>query len=191
MVQQGIMEPCAAWVKRTTSGAHQTAEAVMMPLIEGAADPLRYGALLQMQYGFYRPMEGLITPMVNTMTLPDPLFKWSLLIEEDLAVLGMKPAAQSPYLPGIKTEFSALGALYVLEGAALGGRIIARMLQAHDRLPQNAFHFFKGREEATGPHWTRFTRFLNEHVTTETQIKEVGAAAAATFAAYTLWMQTL
>jgi heme oxygenase len=190
MLQQEIGETWSACVKEQTRSHHRTAEAVMMPLIERANNPQAYGTLLQMQYGFYQPLEQLIFPFVRLLPLPDLFSPRSELIQKDLEVLQMQPDGVSPFLPEIKDSFAALGALYVLEGAALGGRIIARMLAAHATLPNAAFSFFKGREESTGAYWTRFTQFLNRHVNTAGEMQVVGEAASATFTAYTRWMQT-
>ncbi len=180
MLQEEIKETCAAWIKEQTHSHHRTAEAVVMPLIERADRPADYGALLQMQYGFYHPVEQMIFPHLQTLPLPDPFFQRSALIQKDLQVLHMQPGRLSPYLPPVADALAALGVLYVLEGAALGGRIIARMLSAHAALPKEAFSFFKGREEATGAYWIRFTQFLNRQARTAGQIQAVSTAAAAT-----------
>lgn len=192
MLQPEVKETCAAWVKHATRIPHEEAEAVMMPLIKAADTPVRYTTLLQGVYGFYRPMEAMLDPFAAIMPLPDGPFRRTHLLEKDIGILGHTPTAQCcTHLPEINNNLQAVGALYVLEGAALGGRIIARMLGQHVGLPAPAFHFFKGREEATGAYWTRFTQFMNRQAQTRFQLQQVSEAAHATFAAYTHWMKTL
>jgi heme oxygenase len=181
---------CAPRVKEATRVSHATAEEVMMPLITGATTPHRYAALLQKLYGFYHPLEQLIQPFSAELQLPYSLEKSGLLVQ-DLVQLGSREKGTlCAQMPVIENRYDALGALYVLEGAALGGRIIARMLSVHKDLPPSAFAFFEGRGKETGPHWTQFTQLMNHQARTESQIAQVCAAASATFERHTEWMKT-
>lgn len=182
---------CAPRVKEATRASHEAAEAIMNPLIAAATTPDAYGVLLKKLYGFYRPMEQLLVPFASQLQLDYNLEK-SHLILQDLQTLGVaNDAAICTKLPEINNWLDALGALYVLEGASLGGRIIARMLTANGQLPPNAFSFFDGRGKETGPHWTRFTQLMNQQAVTEEEIEQVCAAATATFDLHAEWMKTL
>lgn len=192
MVQTVATETCAAWVKRTTRGKHEAAEAVMMPLIQSATDAPAYGRLLQGMYGFYTPMEQMLTPWVQAMGLHLQDYRKAHLILGDLHVLQQQPPISlCTHLPTISNQWEALGALYVLEGASLGGRVIARMLRAHQAIPAGAFQFFEGHGQNTGSHWKAFIAFLDQQAQTPEQMEQVGSAADATFTAHALWMQTI
>lgn len=182
---------CAARVKEGTRASHKAAEVIMMPWITGATTPHRYTQLLQKLYGFYHPLEESIQGFAKELQLPYSFKKSSLLLQ-DLYVLGFPPSvAFAKQLPQLHNKYDALGALYVLEGAALGGRLIARMLSAHAGLPKAAFSFFEGRGAETGPHWTRFTQLMNQQTQTESQMAQVCTAATTTFELHTEWMKTL
>ena len=181
---------CAAYVKENTRESHEAAERVMMPLIQNADTPQRYTLLLQKLYGFYHPLEQLIKPFAGSMALPHD-FEKSHLLQQDLERLGSEvPATVCTRMPHFKNNFEALGALNVLEGAALGGRIIARMLSKYESLPPDAFSFFEGRGKETGPHWTGFVNFMNGHAKNGAQIEKVCAAAMETFDLHAAWMIT-
>jgi heme oxygenase (biliverdin-IX-beta and delta-forming) len=180
---------CADRVKEETRQSHEAAEQVMMPLIENATTPEQYGILLQKLFGFYRPLEQVLQPFAQQMNLPFSFQKSHLLLS-DLQSLGLKPGgAHCTKLPQINDRFSALGALYVLEGAALGGRVICRMLQAKSTLLPEAFCFFEGRGKETGPHWKAFTQFLNSQADCPEHMDQVCTAAKQTFDLHAAWMK--
>ncbi len=62
---------------------------------------------------------------------------------------------------------TAIGGLYCLEGATLGGRVIARHLRRHlgDPLPAEAFLDFHG--DSASAAWKRFGRALDELAATD------------------------
>lgn len=165
---------------------------MMMPLILSAKTTEAYARLLKGMYGFYQPMEERIAPFLPLMNFPQPVSNRAHHILTDLQALGANGIIPlSTDLPVLNDPLEALGALYVLEGSSLGGRIIARMLRKEAALPANAFQFFEGHQENTGAHWQAFVRRLNQLAVTPSEIATVSAAANITFAAHTRWMQTL
>ena len=102
------------------------------------------------------------------------------LLEADLATLDAAPAGQRPGLnaPGREALF---GALYVAEGSALGGRVIARQLDYLFDAAEGRT-FFKGAGDA-GPHWRAFLRALaNDNG--EAALPQMIAGAEASFALF-------
>ncbi|OLY93163.1 heme oxygenase [Cnuella takakiae] len=192
MLHPEAIETCAAVLKRQTQAQHQLAETTMMPLIHQATSSTSYARLLKGMYGFYQPLEEQIAPFLPRINFPLPVSNRAHHILTDLQVLGVNGMIPlSTQLPLIESPLQALGALYVLEGSALGGRIIARMLRKQDSLPDNAFHFFEGHQENTGAHWQAFIRHLNQFAVTTPDIEKVSGAANETFAAHTRWMKTV
>jgi heme oxygenase len=60
-------------------------------------------------------------------------------------------------LPELPSFARALGALYVLEGATLGARVILRDLESRMRIAIfGATRFFGGRGDSVEPMWTTF-----------------------------------
>jgi len=118
-----------------------------------------YGGLLADLRGFYGPIEAALTSVRGWAQLTPPLDVpsrcRSALLDEDLRGLGIaapldRVAAPLPALPSLA---HGLGCLYVIEGSALGGRIVARRARAAlgSALPV-AFFSSAGRDEV-GADW--------------------------------------
>jgi heme oxygenase len=77
----------------------------------------------------------------------------------------------------------------VLEGAALGGQIIARELERQLGITRdNGAAFFVGEGAATAARWTRVLAWLDELARTGGREDEIVAAAIDTFRALTRWL---
>lgn len=142
---------------------------------------------LAKMYGFLAPYEAQLHAQA---TLFGPA--WQLdqryrapLILNDLAQLGHHAAPLlCPALPPLGTRAQLLGAMYVLEGATLGGQVIARQL---DKAGIATHAFFTGRAERTGPLWKSFCQHLAEAAETDEQAAIV-ASAVYTFQALSTWL---
>ena len=157
----------SADLKAQTRPHHDAAEA--SPAMQAVmADDLTRDAYrdhLTRLLAFYGPTEAALADVAGLAeTLPDlgarlVKTKW---LKEDLAVLGQAataPTAQAPPLDVAR----ALGALYVIEGSTLGGRIIARHL--HDALGVTAdagARFYLSYGDQRGPRWTAFKQALDQ-----------------------------
>ena len=101
-------------------------------------------------------------------------------LERDLRSLGMEPSnrirpVDLGELPSLDSVDSVLGALYVVQGSSLGGKIIYREIQANLNIDADSgAAFFFGNGEQTGPRWKEFTTLLNQRVSNA----EVAAEAA-------------
>jgi heme oxygenase len=150
---------------------------------KGTIDLASYRMLLCRMYGFHMAFEGAagIAP------------ERSLWLAEDLRTLGLTEMAiaelpRCAALPGLDTEHRRLGALYVAEGSALGGRELAKRL---DTLfapgERNGRRFFSGRDADTGKAWRVFCDRLDGHPVDDAARDETIAAAVETFAAFEDW----
>jgi len=75
---------------------------------------------------------------------------------------GTLPDASWNELPAIRSHAEALGAMYVMEGSTMGGKIIARMIEGQAGISgPSGFSFFNGYGEETGRMWEEFKVFLN------------------------------
>lgn len=89
-------------------------------------------------------------------------------LERDMAVLGVRPLSPPDGLAQalrLHSPEAAWGALYVVEGSALGGQLIARQLS--ERLGITAERggaFFAGWGERTGSRWREFRELLDIEV---------------------------
>jgi heme oxygenase len=158
--------------------------------IEALIDPLKnfrsldaYKAHVLKSWRFYLPLEGCLGG-----------FDWSAaginfvsrrkapLIEQDLRVLGIRQPPLEDVQPMARQTLDfALGCLYVLEGATLGGQIISRHLATLGIGPANGGLFFHGYGPKTGEMWKSFQRSATRYCVTEEQIGEAVSGAQSTF----------
>jgi heme oxygenase len=99
------------------------------------------------------------------------------------------PRALPTLLPDLPSFAHALGALYVIEGATLGGRLILRDLEPRiGASVTGATRFFGGRGETVGPMWLRFRTALDEFSLEQPQLcTDVVTGAERTFRAMLVW----
>jgi heme oxygenase len=152
-----------------------------------------YTAVLGVNYGFYAPLEARLlaaadwravgfdlTPRLKTPLLAADLSRFGL---ADELLRAMPHCVGLPRLPNLP---AALGCLYVLEGATLGGQLIARQLAAGLAIgPSSGAAFYNSYCAALGPMWQSFNQFAEEHGRGHEDA--VIAAASATFAALEAW----
>lgn len=182
--------PLAGRVKERTKALHQETEELLLPKLATIGTPDDYARILEMFYGFFLPVQQRIETQLSATEIPDLADRRkaaSLL--HDLAAIG-KPGEQLPLctiLPAIKNKAQAFGALYVLEGATLGGRIMTRMLRANNAfpVPEEALHFFAGYGDQTGSRWASFLQALNR----QQEVDLLTEAANETFLCLKGWIQ--
>lgn len=160
-----------------------------MPSLDELATPACYAAALRALHGFHAAWEPAIwrLPGLAEAGIDGGRRKLPLL-EADLRALGIEPCGPAPEarIPGAA---QALGALYVLEGATLGGRIIyRRVADALGVTPERGAAYFQGYGEDTGARWKAFgsaaTRFADE----TGEGARVVEGAVACFAALEAWL---
>ena len=153
--------------------AQTRAEHVAM---EGALDLMRddllladYRRLLEQYFAFYAPVETQLAGVLVAVPLGGLEFETRRklpLLRADLAALG-GPAADTlavcDALPPLHTPAQAMGCLYVLEGATLGGMVIGRHVQRTLGLtPDCGARFFHGSGARTAEMWRAFRAALAE-----------------------------
>ena len=148
----------------------------------------RYGRVLVAFHGFYAALEAQFRRhhRVASLALDFDLPCRAPLLMADLAVLGMSPVAHDDVpLPEIRTLSEFAGRLYVVEGAALGGQILARHLADRWALGrESGAAFFSGSgPRETGRRWTRVLAWLERAAKSGADARDMGAAASATFRA--------
>ncbi|RYZ31051.1 MAG: hypothetical protein EOO10_00545 [Chitinophagaceae bacterium] len=176
-------------VKHETAFLHQEVEQLLIPRLNAIQSLEDYTAILQSFYAYYLPIEKAIQQQVSSSILPDiEKRRTAMLIVDDLAFLGISIDEKCcENLPEITSTAQAFGALYVLEGSTLGGKMIAKMLAKNSSvsIPPGALNFFNGYKEATGKMWTGFIEVLNQQTDADTIIH----AANQTFYYLKNWLQ--
>jgi heme oxygenase (biliverdin-IX-beta and delta-forming) len=105
----------------------------------------------------------------------------------DLAALGAPPADRSPELPPVDGTDAALGRMYVLEGATLGGRFIDRHLTGLPSMAGVRLRAFSPYGERTGEMWHAFRRAARARVAAGGDAGRIVSAAGTTFAVLAEW----
>ena len=112
---------------------------------------------------------------------------------DDLLSFGASTTAlaRCQHLPRLDSVAEVLGCLYVIEGASLGGQIIAKHLKANLGLtPETGASFFSGYGASTGDYWLAFKTLLTEVATTLDQDDQIVRSAKSTFQTLGDWLST-
>ena len=130
---------------------------LLQPLFCASLSISEYGDMLAALHGFYAAAETIIEDGLNNHSLPLTYHDRRKLpaIADDLAQLQRYPWPFEQSFPRLSHSAQLIGLLYVVEGASLGGQMIAarlRQQQRHD-LPLS---FYSGSGENVNQQWQAF-----------------------------------
>lgn len=151
----------------------------------GTIDLSAYTALLCRLYGFHHSFELAAQP------LPERT-RW---LETDLATLGVDAAMlailpRCTGFPALASPDYLLGASYVVEGSALGGRGLARHLDGLLGTGISAGRrFFSGHGTETGEVWRTYLARLSAASTSTASRAAIVAGAVETFTIFEQWLE--
>ncbi len=159
---------------------HHAGFAAVQDATIGLAD---YRDLIARLYGFYVPFEA-------AMAIEPERSTW---LACDLAALGHKrPLHAVPicrHVPCLDSTYLRLGALYVAEGSALGGRELARGLDPLlGKDVTQGRQFFIGRGAITGESWRSYLAQVSAASPEPSAHAEIVRGATGTFAAFENWL---
>lgn len=134
-------------LKHVTRNAHAELEKLVIERIKQVNTPAGYLHLLNIFYGFYKPVEEKIDRFIDHSHLTDfHQRRKSASLLQDMQQMNIKANGMlCNDLPEITGPSQSLGAWYVLEGSTLGGAIISKLLKKEigANAPQ-CFLFFNG-----------------------------------------------
>ena len=150
------------------------------PVLQDAPDVDGYTNLLTQLYGFHAPAEAWVfdAAAIHLPELDDLQQRRKMpFLEADLSVLGRPVHPESPAQqlawPITATRPSVLGCLYVIEGATLGGRDLARAigpaLHAHGLPGTTGRQFLLAYEPRQGAMWRQYCQVLTAAAAKMTQ----------------------
>ena len=150
-----------------------------------------YRKLLAAFYGFYLPWEDAIRPWREEIfgEAAPAREKTASLIEDlsffEVAIDCLPICCQTPPADGLP---AALGNLYVMEGATLGGRLIALNVERSLQLSgYRGYKFFSSYGINAGPMWRAFRKALTDLSTRANEEKIIDSATAA-FKSMRAWL---
>jgi heme oxygenase (biliverdin-IX-beta and delta-forming) len=187
-----------ASLRRHTAPYHDTLERTV-DIYHRLDSSSRYADLLARLYGFYEPFEAALDLVAARWEMPIDVDarRKAPLIACDLAALGgphsvVDGPSRCVGLPRPTSPAIALGCLYVTEGATLGGRIIARLVERRLGLgPRDGASFFHGYGDDTGPRWRALCSLIAAASCSTEAEDAILAGAIETFIAYDRWLEGL
>lgn len=174
-----------------TRAEHDAIDA-SLGLMSEALTREEYSRVVARFCGFWNPLEAALLETLDLAAVVPDLQRRvkAPLLEHDLQMLHveMVDVATRARLPRLDTVAAALGVLYVLEGASLGGRVIERHVQHVLGINRdNGARFFHGYGEETPLMWRTFQEVLRNFPRTRRVEVEMVEAANETFRALRAW----
>lgn len=160
-------------LREETRGDHDELEAIGMSekIMDASLKPDEYKRLITVHYLVHKALEEHLAQADVQQHFPGLRFenrKKLPLIEKDLAELelgGQRIDQLSPAgrVPEMEEPYGLLGAMYVMEGATLGGMVIMKALKKNEQLSGiDNFHYFGCYGGDTGKQWKSFLEVLKE-----------------------------
>jgi heme oxygenase len=121
-----------------------------------------YVAALQAKFRFHAALQAVLPARLTRLGLAWPVPAHALAaLASDLTALGASVPAV-PRAPGLCRAFGPVGALYVIEGSLLGGRVIGRHVgETLGVTPDSGGAFFRGTTaDSARERWRRFCALL-------------------------------
>ncbi|MEI9952680.1 MAG: biliverdin-producing heme oxygenase [Pseudomonadota bacterium] len=180
-------------LREATRQAHARIEGAL-PLLDPKLTRARYGRVLEAFFGFYVGLEPHLLAVAGAHAADIELGRRGKvpLLCLDLHALG-QTAIQIGALPRCAdlplavTPSQALGVLYVLEGATLGGQVIGRNLGLALGLgAANGAAFFAGYGDETRAMWKRFSEHVDRSAALDSEA--LIASAVETFEKLRSWL---
>jgi heme oxygenase (biliverdin-IX-beta and delta-forming) len=181
-------------LRAATQDLHDSLEQ-KLDLLRPNLDLRNYRQLLERTYGYYEPLEARLTDFADHKSWSHEVISRckSSALQADLRWLGVKQQTiadlpRATQLPPVENFADVLGVMYVLEGASLGGKVLARHFHSRWGLSKNggaSFFNFYGPELTEN--WDRYIEWLESSLS-EKDLPRAIATARATFETMSTWL---
>jgi len=154
-------------------------------IMDGTLTLDEYKDLIAKNYVFHAEMESALESFLKELPEFASRKKTGLLLQ-DVRELGLEKDSFKKFSPPVfKNYYEALGAMYVMEGATLGGAMIYKQLLKNDEIAQaNSFNYYRGYGAETGIRWKSFLKILSDEIKTDLQKRDTVSGAIKTFQAF-------
>jgi heme oxygenase len=171
-------DPVAA-LREATAGQHARLESLVG--LGGRFGLAHYGRVLRGLGAFLHGWEP-----TAARALPRPLLPWfargrrAYLVDRDLAALDLPaPDPHDAVVPRIGNAAQALGSLYVVEGTALGGQLVAANLRRRLGIDaDNGGAYFNGCGRGTAERWREYQALAQSQLQDDAACRAAAADAA-------------
>jgi heme oxygenase len=169
-------------LRQATAQCHRELDRhpLLLPLLDPEVSLIQYGNALAALHGIYARSEAAVfTYLQQSPGLFDYLPRRKLpAMEFDLSAIGRSPVPMSTGCPDVDSVGALFGALYTLEGATLGGQLIAHKLP-----PNFPLRFFTLYGDQTRQRWDEFLRLAVAECP-RSEYETAAATAVALFGAF-------
>jgi heme oxygenase len=169
-------------LRAETASVHRRLDQTL-GLIDRLQMPDTRAALVARYHAFHSGTENAVAPfLAGIADLDFAARRRSPLLARDIQALGESAAQEGAPSLDIATRPEAFGALYVLEGSSLGGRLIVRELVRRGA-PMTGLGFLDPYGARTAELWRAFLAILERETAARTEtVKQTVSGALKTFA---------
>lgn len=183
-------------LKECTAEAHRRleAEGMLARLVSPDLSIDEYRLVLVRMLGYVEPMEEALSAAAADLRLDVERRRKAHLISADLRALGydassIRSIPRCTALPDISSVDAALGALYVMEGSTLGGRIICKRVgRSLDLDPESGAGYYHGYGTDTGVMWKELSNAIRSRLAGGGSVSAMAASADAVFESLRKWL---
>ena len=179
-------------LKNQTSVNHLLLEKKLISFMKSIRTEADYARFLALFYGYFGALELSINNCLDLTIIPDyEIRRKTEALKTDLKMLNHENLkfAEIDLLPVIKNHLQSLGALYVIEGSTLGGKIISKMIKGQLHTEVLAVTFFTGYGDESVNMWNSFKQIL-DRITQPDEIAIIVESANATFQKFSYWVDS-
>jgi heme oxygenase len=151
-------------------------------LIDRLGARLKRAGVMAGYHRFHHALEAAVAPfLAGIADLDFYARRRAQLIADGIALLGGEVSPDRAPSPGLSTRSEALGALYVMEGSSLGGRVILKEL-TRGGVSLAGLGFLDPYGSDAGPRWRSFLAILEREVHSGEQRDDAVSGALNAFA---------
>lgn len=190
------LDPLSITLKASTRAAHDSLETVV-PLMSDGLDRAGYQRYLECLFSLYSLIEKEVINSHPSWFDEMSLVPRRSLLELDLFALGdnlespkIKPGCLVSLPIPVDTHFHRLGVFYVLEGSALGSKVIRKHLESRHIIDvSDAARFFDPYGDRMLEVWRAFQAAIDMHSSNGIARKTIVDSAKSMFAFYERWLR--
>ena len=174
------------YLKEETKELHREVEAVFYgkQIMDSSLTKIQYTEMIVKNQYIFHSIEGILktefTDFFENLKYQPNLNRQDLL-DKDIIYLGIQTVDFSVKLPTYLSTQEVAGALYVMEGSMLGGKMIARCLERNTNLDKISDYYFYNSDKDIKTEWNEFRTFISEFINPSSDYSLVKEGAVNTF----------
>ena len=174
------------YLKEETQELHHDVESTFYgkKIMDGSLTHIQYTDMIVKNQYIFHSIEGILRTKFADFfekSQYQPNLTRQDLLDSDIISLGAHAFDFSVQLPVYSSAQEIVGALYVLEGSMLGGKMIARGLKRNANLDKVLDYYFYNSDKDIKTGWNEFRTFIAEFITSTSDYPIVLQGAVNTF----------